>query len=105
VLVTLTIEGPPDGTEVHGPTGKLIGVTPTIQLERTDADLVLTFAADGYKPASQTIHPTADATITVKLDKKAAAIAPTRPIPRPTPPTTPRGQDSLEDPFAPHPKK
>ncbi len=103
VLVTLTIEGPPDGTVVHGPTGKLIGVTPTIQLERTDADLVLTFEADGYKPASQTIHPTADATITVKLDKKAAAVTP-RPTPRPTP-TTPRGQDSLEDPFAPHPKK
>ncbi len=99
--ITLTITGAPDGTEVHGPSGSLLGVVPRLQLARDDHDIVLTFQADGYKPVSRTLQPTADATLAVKLEKKA--IAPTG-APRPPRPTAPRGapagHDTIEDPFA-----
>jgi eukaryotic-like serine/threonine-protein kinase len=98
-LVTLTIEGAPDGTEVHGPTGNLLGIVPTIQLERGDGEVVLMFEAEGYKPASRIVHPTADAALSVKLDKKASAPHPPSTKPKPLPA---KGQDSIEDPFAHH---
>ena len=39
------------------------------QLERADADILLTFKADGYVAATQRIMPTRDQTLAVTLDK------------------------------------
>ena len=102
--VTLTITDAPDGTEIHGPSGSLLGVVPTLQLARDDHDLVLTFQADGYRPVSRTLHPTADASLSVKLEKKGAATT-VRPSPAPPSPPIPpsgttAGHDTIEDPFA-----
>lgn len=102
--ITLTIIDAPDGTEIHGPSGNLIGVVPTIQLDRDDHDVVLTFEADGFKPTSRTLQPTSDATLSVKLEKKPVAVKttpadhPASPVVRPLV-TKPAGQNTIEDPF------
>jgi eukaryotic-like serine/threonine-protein kinase len=77
-LVALTIAGPPENTEVYGPTG-LLGVVPgTIQLTRRDGDVRLTFKAEGYVPATRAVRPTADATIEVELTPKSPRRIPPR---------------------------
>jgi serine/threonine-protein kinase len=70
-LVSITIDGPPENTEVYGPTG-LVGVVPgIIQLTRRDGNVILSFKAEGYLPATRTVRPTADATIEVELVPKS----------------------------------
>jgi len=93
--ITLTITGAPTATEVHGPGGQFLGNPPTIQLARGDADVVLTFEADGFKPTSRTVKPASDQTLAIKLDKKPA-VRPSAPVRPAQPPAT---QDTIEDPF------
>ena len=71
-FVAVTIEGPPAGTEVYGPAG-LLGVAPgVVQLPRGDAEVLLTFKADGYRTATATLTPAAATTLTVALEPKSS---------------------------------
>ena len=86
--INLRVEGPPKGTEVYG-AGGLLGTAPgTIQLEASDAPVVLTFKAPGRRSASREIVPAADQELIVKLE-----LAPQGPQP-PAP-----SRDRLENPF------
>ena len=86
--INLRVEGPPKGTEVYG-AGGLLGTAPgTIQLEASNAPVVLTFKAPGRRSVSREIVPTADQELIVKLE-----LAPQGP----QPPATSR--DRLENPF------
>jgi serine/threonine protein kinase len=77
-FVNITVKGPPRHTEVYKH-GGLLGVVPgVIQLERRDVEVMLTFRAEGYWPASRAVKPTADATIEVELTPKNQ-----RRVPRP----------------------
>jgi serine/threonine-protein kinase len=70
-FVIVTVTGVPEGTEVLLG-GSVIGVAPgPVQILRGDAELVLTFRADGYVPASRTVVPDADQALGVTLKKKA----------------------------------
>ena len=70
-IVTITIDGPPPGTEVYGPGGKLVGVAPgEVQLDRGDLEVVLTFKADGHVATTTKITPTEDQAIEVTLAAK-----------------------------------
>ena len=72
-LVTIDVQGPPAGTEVYGPGGKLLGSAPgPVQLARGDRDVVLTLKADGYVTQSATVHPAADGAVDVTLHQKPA---------------------------------
>jgi eukaryotic-like serine/threonine-protein kinase len=118
--VTLDVSGVPEGTEVHGPDGK-IGTAPgRITLPRGDEPVELTFEAAGYQPLTREVVPSADAPLPVTLERldKGSAAAPsgksdnepaTRRPPsrpdrprRPTPPsgsTPPPSRDTVENPF------
>ncbi len=101
--VTITIAGPPDGTEVFGAGGALLGVAPgPIQLARAEEDLVLTLRADGFVTASATVRPDADRALDVRLVRKGRAAPPPHVPPRRgTPPGAGGGssRDTVEDPF------
>ena len=102
-VVTVQIHGPPSGTEVYGPGGKLLGVAPgPVQLARADADVVLTLKADGYVTRSATVHVAADTTVEVALHKKAAPHhrTPHRRRPRTSTTGPAAGATRIEDPFA-----
>jgi hypothetical protein len=74
-FVAVTIEGPPEGTEVYGPAG-LLGVAPgVVQLPRGDAEVMLTFKADGYRAATASVMPASATTLTVTLEPRATAPA------------------------------
>jgi serine/threonine-protein kinase len=80
--VTITLEGPPRGTEVYGPSGALLGVAPgAIQLPRGTAPLIVTLKADGHVTASTPIVPDQDRTVPITLEPKPGV----RPRPRPRP--------------------
>jgi serine/threonine protein kinase len=94
-LVTITVTGPPAGTEVYGPNG-LLGVVPgAIQLPRGDAEVRLTFRAEGHRTVTQAVTPAVATTLTVTLERKGGR------------PRTPRSRqdgdgnvrDQLESPF------
>ena len=75
-LVTITIEGPPAGTEVYGPRG-LAGVAPgKIQLRESDQPIMLTLKARDYVAQSAEVIPSEDRTLEIELvpmeDKSAA---------------------------------
>jgi hypothetical protein len=71
--VTITIVGPPAGTEVLGPGGRLLGTAPgAVQLERSEQDVVLTFRADGHVARSIPVATRGDQQITVELEARAA---------------------------------
>jgi hypothetical protein len=102
-LVAVTIEGPPAGTEVYGPAGRLLGTAPgAVQLEAGAGEVVLTFRADGFVTRSLPVAAR-EQTITVALEAKATEPEPaqrTRPARsdrrRAAPP---RARDTIEDPF------
>jgi eukaryotic-like serine/threonine-protein kinase len=105
-LVTIDVQGPPAGTEVYGPGGKLLGSAPgPVQLARSTRAVVLTLKADGYVTQSATVHPSADGAVDVTLHEKAA---PHHRVPhRPHASSgsgsaghAGSGRDSIEDPFA-----
>jgi len=108
-LVTIQIDGPPAGTEVYGPGGRLLGTVPgPVQLERADQEVVLTLRADGYTTRSMPVRASADAAFTVELESKGApAHADTAARPpaarpgaaRPRPEKGKAGRNELEDPF------
>lgn len=95
--VTITVDGPPENTEVYGPLG-LLGVAPgRIQLVRGKEPVLLTFRAEDHQPETREVMPTEDREILVELERKRRA----RPAPKRTrrAPKKPRGRDSIEDPF------
>ena len=65
-MVTITIKGAPDGTEVRSG-GQLVGTTPKLQLPRGDAEVLLVIAPDGYVPSTVALTPTTDLEKVVKL--------------------------------------
>src|SRR5690606_18813584 len=70
-MVIVDVTGVPEGTEVLLG-GSVVGVAPgPVQTLRGNAELVLTFRADGYVPASKTVVPDADQALAVALKKKA----------------------------------
>jgi hypothetical protein len=102
-LVAITVEGPPEGTEVYGPAG-LLGVAPgVIQLPRGDTEVMLTFKAEGYRTATRPVTPTAGTTLAVALEPVPASPAPPAKPPGSGKPRKPRGPDDrrnvLESPF------
>jgi len=80
-LVTLTIAGAPEGTEVLVG-GQVVGVTPLVQLAHGDAPVLLTLKADGFLPSSKQVTPDHDQTLDMPLKKKRLA------RPAGTPPAT-----------------
>src|SRR5690606_30181513 len=69
-LVTVTVSGVPDGTEVYGPRG-LMGVAPgPIQLHRGSDEVILTFKADGHVSKSHAVTPEADQPLAITLEPK-----------------------------------
>jgi eukaryotic-like serine/threonine-protein kinase len=67
------VAGVPDGTDVL--IGSVsIGVAPgPVQLDRGERPVVLTFKAPGHVPASRTITPDGDRTLTVQLKRRPAS--------------------------------
>jgi serine/threonine-protein kinase len=73
-LVTLTIAGAPDGAEVWL-AGKLLGLAPEVQVERSEQTFVLTFKADGYRPATAKVVPDRPTTVKVTMKRKGDRVA------------------------------
>ncbi|HWO19486.1 MAG TPA: protein kinase, partial [Kofleriaceae bacterium] len=77
--VFVTIEGPPEGTEVRR-AGVLVGTAPgKFQLPRSETPSILLLSADGYFPEPLTVVPSEDLTRTVTLRPKPVAGAGSRP--------------------------
>jgi serine/threonine-protein kinase len=65
----VTVTGAPDGTDVSI-AGRSIGIAPgPVQIARGDSQVVLTFKASGYQPASRAITPDRDQALDVALHK------------------------------------
>jgi PEGA domain len=65
----VTVTGAPAGTDVSI-AGASIGVAPgPVQVARGDSQVVLTFKAAGYQPASRAITPDRDQQLDVQLHK------------------------------------
>jgi hypothetical protein len=86
--VLVTIDGAPRNTQVTSD-GKLIGLTPKVQLPYGTKELALVLLASGYQPAPLSVVPDRDQSVTTKLIKI------TRAAPRPHQPD----KDDVEDPF------
>ncbi len=101
-LVTVDIEGPPDGTEVYGPSG-LLGLAPgAIQLPYAEAEVTLTFKVDGYETVTHTLAASADTAIAVEMKPKPRKRSRrTRKPPRRggDPAKGPNKRDALDSPF------
>ena len=65
-MVTITLKGVPDGTEVRSG-GQLVGTTPKLQLPRSDFEVLLVIAPDGYIPSTVALTPATDLEKVVKL--------------------------------------
>ncbi|WP_428261604.1 protein kinase domain-containing protein [Haliangium sp.] len=74
--VTITVTGPPPGTEVLGPDGSVGEAPGALALARGEAPVELVFQAEGWAPATVTVVPDGDRTLEVSLQRK--------PRPRPT---------------------
>jgi serine/threonine-protein kinase len=86
--VTLTVKGAPDGAQVLGADGQLLGTLPApISLGRDDVPVTLTFKAKGYKPHTETLVPSGDRELEIKMEKAGGR----KPGPRKP------GKDDLED--------
>ncbi len=75
--VTISIDGPPAGTEVYGPHG-LIGVAPgKVQLDHGEEPVILTFRADKHLSQTREVVPSEDRTleITLKPEKRRSSRA------------------------------
>jgi serine/threonine-protein kinase len=69
-VVTITIDGPPAGTDVYGSHG-LVGVAPgKVQLARGETEIILTLKRDGYETSTVIVVPRTDTTVQVALAKK-----------------------------------
>jgi hypothetical protein len=70
--VVLMVQGSPEGMEVVGPDGTLLGNAPgKITLPRSETPVRLEFRAKGHKAAGRRIVPDADVMVTVELEKKS----------------------------------
>ncbi len=73
--VTVTIVGPPAGTEVYGPAG-LLGVAPgKIQLVRGDEPVLITLKAGDLRPQTREVLPTDDRELRVEFAEPEPAPA------------------------------
>ena len=96
-FVTVTIDGPPENTEVYGPQG-LLGVAPgKIQLVRGQEPVLLTFKAEDHRPETREVMPTEDRAMLVELDRKPRARSAPRQGGRKE--KKRRERDTIEDPF------
>jgi tRNA A-37 threonylcarbamoyl transferase component Bud32 len=96
-FVTVTIDGPPENTEVYGPQG-LLGVAPgKIQLVRGQEPVLLTFKAEDHRPETREVMPTEDRAMLVELDRKPRARSAPRQGGRKD--KKRRERDTIEDPF------
>jgi serine/threonine-protein kinase len=69
-FVTVDIAGPPESTEVYGPSG-LLGVVPgKLQLPHGSEPLLLTFKAKKYQTKSEQVVPSDDMTLTIELERE-----------------------------------
>jgi serine/threonine protein kinase len=84
-VVTITIAGPPAGTEVYGPAGPLGTAPGTVQVVRGPDDVQLVFKADGYETATARVTPDGDQTLDVPMTAKAVAATTPPPTPAPVP--------------------
>lgn len=91
--IKLTFQGSPEGAEIVGPDGAILGKVPAvISLPRGENALELTIRAPGYKPLKQSFTPTADGVMAIVLEKKAAVRAPVKAGKKP-------GKNDIEDAF------
>jgi serine/threonine-protein kinase len=96
-FVTVTVDGPPENTEVYGPQG-LLGVAPgKIQLERGQEPVLLTFKAEDHRPETREVTPTEDRAMLVELERKPRARSAPRQGGRKE--KKRRERDTIEDPF------
>jgi serine/threonine-protein kinase len=86
---TITIAGPPEGTDVYGPAGPLGTAPGTIQLVRGPDDVQLVFQADGYETTTALVTPDGDKAIDVAMTAKPVAPTPRKPPSRPAKPKAP----------------
>jgi eukaryotic-like serine/threonine-protein kinase len=92
-IATITIAGPPAGTNVYGPAGPLGTAPGTIQLVRGSDEVQLVFQADGYETTTARVAPDGDKSIDVPMIAKPVAAAPPppkKPPPKPTRPKAPQ---------------
>ncbi|MGE0550328.1 MAG: protein kinase [Kofleriaceae bacterium] len=87
-LVTVTITGVPEGTEVFGPSGPLGFAPGAIKLPRSSDDMQLVLRAAGHRDRATKLVPDADRTLEITLDKLATAAAKPKPRAKRTPPTS-----------------
>ena len=105
-LVTISIAGAPDGTEVFGPRGPL-GVAPgDVQLKKGTSKVILTFRHDEYRTTTKTVRPKADQSVTIRMKKRKRGGKRIRPIRGKDGKAGKDGKDgrdrrnTIEDPFA-----
>ncbi len=94
--VTITVQGPPPGTEIFGPGGVALGVAPgTLLLPRGTSPVRIELRARGHRPRFHELTPLADGTLTLELEPER------RPAPAKKPPAPKKpAKDDLEDAFA-----
>ncbi|GMV19780.1 MAG: hypothetical protein AMXMBFR56_80040 [Polyangiaceae bacterium] len=81
--VRVEIVGPPAGTEVHGPDGRLLGTLPgSIQLARSDSPVTLELNRRGYGKLSHAVTPKGDLRVALTLPS-ATKPKPSAPAPSP----------------------
>jgi hypothetical protein len=93
----MTIEGPPEATEVYGPRG-LLGVAPgKVQMVRGEEEVIITLRANGYETKTVEVVPSQDRSISIDLPRKKV----TRPAKRTETSGKSRrpSRDTIEDPF------
>jgi serine/threonine-protein kinase len=108
-LVTITVTGVPEHTEVYGPQGPLGFAPGPIKIVRGSDEVPLVLRADGYVDKQTLIVPDGDKPLEVALDKvadkKPEAPKPTTVRkPKPATPKPPQGTTTtpVDDPYARH---
>jgi serine/threonine-protein kinase len=73
--VTLRLRSNPPGAEVRSG-GRRLGRTPLDLAQPVGADVVFILTSEGHRPATLTVHPLADQTLTATLERRAPAVEP-----------------------------
>jgi serine/threonine-protein kinase len=93
--IALDVQGVPNGTEILGPDGTVLGTGPgKVQIARSDQPLALGFRAKGYKAETREVIPREDASLSVELKKKGSPSARKQ-----SPDHKKPGKDDIEDAF------
>ena len=95
--VQISVDSSPQGAQIVGPKGDILGVTPqTLVLKQGAAAQALALRLEGYRPAAVTVIPDINKPIFVRLE--AAPLLRSKPSGRPAP--KPRQKAVPVDPFA-----